>query len=57
MCVGDEVPAEGGCEALDDCNGHGACRLGVCECHEGWGGADCRVRGGVGVGDDGVVGR
>lgn len=43
MCVGEEVPSSGGCEALKGCNGNGTCRLGVCECYAGYGGPDCKV--------------
>ncbi len=37
-----DLPTEQFC--LSHCNGHGACLMGYCKCHEGWYGTDCSRR-------------
>lgn len=41
MCIPAKVQPEGACAGLNNCNGQGYCHLGVCECFDGWTGADC----------------
>ena len=43
-CISDKIVPADSCFDLNFCSGHGACNLGVCECQEGYGGADCKYR-------------
>lgn len=43
-CISDKVVPADSCFDLNFCSGHGVCNLGVCECQEGFGGADCKYR-------------
>ena len=43
-CISDKVVPADSCFDLNYCSGHGVCNLGVCECQEGFGGADCKYR-------------
>ena len=43
-CISDKVVPADSCYDLNYCSGHGVCNLGVCECQEGFGGADCKYR-------------
>lgn len=36
-----EIPVLSTC--INQCSGHGYCRGGFCQCHEGWYGADCSI--------------
>ncbi len=37
-----DEPVEQTC--VNQCSGHGECRLGFCKCHPGWYGTDCGLR-------------